>query len=83
MKRLFDPKQLPEAVGNASVRIWRAASRRKRVLVVCRTRVVRDAFLDGEHFEVNWSVKGGEARTVEFCSDTRPESTIPEDFYSR
>ena len=71
MKRPFDPKQLPEAVGNASVRIWRAASRRKRVLVVCRTRVVRDSFLDDEHYEVNWSVKGYETRQTDFSVDWR------------
>ncbi len=82
MKKPFDPKQLPEAVGNACVRIWRAASRRKRVLVVCRTRVVRDSFLDGEHFEVNWSVKGYETRQTDFSVDWRAGSVIPEDFYS-
>lgn len=32
MKKPFDPKQLPEAVGNACVRIHKAAVRRKRVL---------------------------------------------------
>lgn len=52
------------------------------VLVVCRTRIVRDSLLDDEYFEVNWSVKGYETKEVEFCSDTRPESVIPEDFYS-
>lgn len=53
------------------------------VLVVCRKRITRDPFLDDEHYEVNWSVKGYEAKEVEFCSDTRPEEVIPEDFYSR
>lgn len=52
------------------------------VLVVCRARVQRDSFLDDEHYEVNWSVKGYEAKEVEFCPDWRPESVIPEDFYS-
>jgi hypothetical protein len=52
------------------------------VLVVCRTRVYRDSFLDDEHYEVNWVVKGYEAKEVEFYSDTRPDSVIPEDFYS-
>ena len=53
------------------------------VLVVCRTRITRDTFLDDEHYEVNWSVKGYEVRQVDFSSDTRPEEVIPEDFYSR
>lgn len=52
------------------------------VLVVCRTRVARDLFLDDEHYEVSWSVKGYETKEVDFSSDTRPESAIPEDFYS-
>ena len=53
------------------------------VLVVCRTKVQRDSFLDDEHYEVNWSVKGYETRQTDFSVDWRAGSVIPEDFYSR